>query len=217
MKSNRIVVLTSLAMIIIFISISFFVFKQLNLKSVSEEKILKQTNNSPVLGRKGSSNLIVVFIDFNCPFCKEFDEKVFQQLNEKYIKKGKAEYRIVNAAILGKDSLNAARAAHAVNIYSPEKYWEFQHKLFEEQSNSKKEILSSSLVDKKLNELNIHSEQLRNIKKDYKTENSRSWKLANKDKDLFHKLNLEYVPSVYVNGVFIKEPNEINNIEKEFK
>ena len=56
--------------------------------------------------------------------------------------------------------------------------------------------------------------QLKKIKISYKTKNSKSWKATDKDKYLYRKYNIDYVPSVYVNGKFIKDQYKIKNIKE---
>lgn len=123
------------------------------------------------------------------------------------------ELRIVNASILGKDSIKAARAGHALNIYYPEKYEDFHKELFKQQPNSERTWINNKVIDETLDSLHI-PEKVKKIKISYKTKNSKSWKATDKDKYLYRKYNIDYVPSVYVNGKFIKDPYKIKNIKE---
>lgn len=184
--------------------------KTVNFKDTNPDLLKKDTEYSPSQGGN-AKNTIVEFVDFKCPYCKKFQKKMYPSLKKKYIDTNRADYRVVNASILGKDSIRASRASHALYIYYPKKYWDFYDKLFELQPNNENEWISYSLIDRELEKLDIPKNKLQKIKKDYKTKNSKSWKLAKKDKKLYKKYNVEYVPSIYVNGRFIEKSNSLKS------
>lgn len=201
--------------IILLIIISFFFFKQVSLKDNNIDKLNRDTRHSPSIGEKGSKNLIIEFMDFKCPYCKKLEQTSFKKLeNKKFLKKNNVELRIVNASILGKDSIKAARAGQALNIYYPEKYEDFHKELFKQQPNSERTWINNKVIDETLDSLHIPEKKLKKIKISYKTKNSKSWKATDKDKYLYRKYNIDYVPSVYVNGKFIKDPYKIKNIKE---
>ncbi|WP_186335259.1 DsbA family protein [Staphylococcus xylosus] len=215
-KVKKIYFILAVLIVVLFVS-SIIVFTKVGLNDVNEKDIIKSTINSPELGKSSSENVIIEFMDFKCPYCKKFEFTTYNKLESKYISKGKAKFRVVNASILGDDSVRAARAAHALNIYYPNKYWEFHHTLLQIQPDNENEWITSDLIDSQLEKLNIPKDKLELIKKDYKTKGSKSWELANKDKKIYKKYKNKYVPSVYVNGKFIKNPYSIKELEKYMK
>lgn len=215
-KVKKIYFILAVLIVVLFVS-SIIVFTKVGLNDVNEKDIIKSTINSPELGKSSSENVIIEFMDFKCPYYKKFEFTTYNKLESKYISKGKAKFRVVNASILGDDSVRAARAAHALNIYYPNKYWEFHHTLLQIQPDNENEWITSDLIDSQLEKLNIPKDKLELIKKDYKTKGSKSWELANKDKKLYKKYKNKYVPSVYVNGKFIKNPYSIKELEKYMK
>lgn len=212
-KTKVIYIIITILIILLFV-LSYMFFKRVGLNDVNEKSIEKSTHYSPEIGSSDSENLVIEFMDFKCPYCKKFELSSYEKLRKNYISKGKAKFRVVNSSILGKDSIKASRAAHALNIYYPKKYWQFHHKLFKMQPNHENEWITTKLIDTELEKLDIPESKLKLIKKDYKTEGSKSWNLAKKDKELYEKYNNEYVPSVYVNGKFIKDPYSFKEIEK---
>lgn len=198
--------------ILLLIILGLFFIKTVNFKDTNPNLLKKDTEYSPKKG-DNSKNTIVEFVDFKCPYCKHFHKTMYPSLKKRYIDTNKAEYRVVNASILGKDSIRASRASHALYMYYPQKYWDFYDRLFKHQPNNENEWISYSLIDRELDKLNIPKNKLQKIKKDYKTKNSNSWKLAKKDKKLYDKYNVEYVPSIYVNGRFIEKSNSLKSFK----
>lgn len=151
--------------IILLIIISFFFFKQVSLKDNNIDKLNRDTRHSPSIGEKGSKNLIIEFMDFKCPYCKKLEQTSFKKLeNKKFLKKNNVELRIVNASILGKDSIKAARAGHALNIYYPEKYEDFHKELFKQQPNSERTWINNKVIDETLDSLHIPEKKLKKLK-----------------------------------------------------
>ena len=89
--------------------------------------------------------------------------------------------------------------------------------MFELQSNTKNTSITNTLIDEELKKINIPKEKLNLIKKSYKTKYSKSWNLANRDKELYKKYKNEYVPSIYVNGKFIKNPYSFKEVENKLR
>jgi protein-disulfide isomerase len=79
---------------------------------------------------------IRVYVDYLCPYCKEFEETNAQQL-EGYIETGAATVEIHPLAVLTSRaqgySLRAANAAACVANYSPDRFWEFNRLMFDNQ------------------------------------------------------------------------------------
>ena len=163
---------------------------------------------------KNGKILIVEYGDFKCPYCKKLHNQTFSKIEKNYLINKKANYVVINASILGKDSIVGSRAAHALYLYYPKKYWEFHNRLFELQPNNEKKWITERIIDKELNNLNIPNKSLSKIKHEYKTKNSKAWKLANHDRQLYKKYKIDYVPSVYVNGKFVENPYDLTNLDR---
>ncbi|MCE7785630.1 DsbA family protein [Staphylococcus xylosus] len=215
MKNKLICVIVIL--ILSLIGGSLYFFQKVGWNDVNKKDLSHDTSYAPSLGNSKSSNLIVEFMDFKCPYCKKFESKTLREIQNHYNTNNDLDYKIINVSLLGKDSILVSRAAHAVNLYYPDKYWDFHKKIINLQPNHENKWITYKLIDKELNKLNIPQKQLNLIKHDYKTKNSKSWKLANKDNKLFKKYENTQVPSIYVNGKFIKDPYNPENIIKELK
>ncbi|MGJ5715988.1 DsbA family protein [Staphylococcus equorum] len=161
-----------------------------------------------------NENSMVVFTDFNCSYCKNYYNHAFQTIKKNYISNNKTNYRIVNVAILGEESQYAASAANATNAIYPKASKLVQSQLYNIQKNSKDNV--TNRIDNILENSNIPNSKLKQIKIEYKNKKSKSWLKVQKDNDLFKKYHLEYVPTAYVNGRYIENPNDIESIKKNF-
>lgn len=214
--SRRLLIFSTITcvLVIIFIMISLIFFKKVSFQDINTDKITEETNNNPSLGDNKADNTIIEFMDFKCPYCKKLHESTFSEINNKYIKNGKVEYRVINASILGNDSIVASRAAHSVYIHAPKQYWKFHSNLFSLQKKSHKKTFTNNKIDNEIKKLNISDNTIKEIQRDYKTKNSKSWELAKKDRKMYKQYKNKYVPSVYVNGKFVKNPYSTKQVEK---
>lgn len=83
------------------------------------------------LGEPDAPVTIIEFGDYQCPHCKEFEEGLAVELQEKYITKGLVKLEFRNMAILGDESFLAAEAAQCANDQG--KFWEYHDALFAHQ------------------------------------------------------------------------------------
>jgi protein-disulfide isomerase len=85
--------------------------------------------NSPVLGNRGSSRLIVEFSDFECPYCREAHDA----LNElhKQMPDVAIVYKHFPLVQIHNQAMPAAKAAWAANRQG--KFWEYHNQLFDHQ------------------------------------------------------------------------------------
>lgn len=97
--------------------------------TVGDFKLEKQ----PYLGDPNAQIKVIEFFDFKCPACAKWDKENFSRIKQEYIDPGKVQFYAINFPFLGPDSIEAALAAESVYKQSPEKYWEFQKGLFNNQ------------------------------------------------------------------------------------
>ena len=96
---------------------------------------------------------IRVYVDYLCPYCKQFEETNAEQL-EGYLETGAATVEIHPLAILTSRSqgtqysLRAANAAACVANYSPNSFWEFNRLMFEHQpAEQTSGLLDEEIID----------------------------------------------------------------------
>ncbi|CAM4055543.1 protein-disulfide isomerase [Staphylococcus schweitzeri] len=172
---------------------------------------------SATTSTKSGKPLIVIYGDYKCPYCKELDEKVMPKLRKHYIDNHKAEYQFVNLAFLGKDSIVGSRASHAVLMYAPKSFLDFQKQLFAAQQDENKEWLTEAVLDKQIKNLHLDKKTENKIIKDYKSKDSKSWKAAEKDKKIAEDNHIKTTPTAFINGEKVEDPYDYENYEKLLK
>lgn len=85
-------------------------------------------NSSPVLGSTDAPITIIEFGDYQCFYCNKFFHETEDQINENYIKTGKAKLIFKDFTIIGSDSVVAAHAAHCADEQG--KFWEYHDTLY---------------------------------------------------------------------------------------
>lgn len=157
---------------------------------------------------------IIEYGDFKCPYCKKVEQNIMPKLKKEYIDTNKVDYQFVNMAFLGKDSIKSARAGHAAKQIAPEHYLDYQKRMFNQQPDSEKEWITEKLVDQQIDQLNISTPKKEEIKKDYKTKNSKSWKAAEKDQKQYKDNHIKTAPTVYIAGEKVEDPYKYKNYKE---
>lgn len=83
-------------------------------------------SGQPTLGDPDAPVQLVVFEDFKCPFCRQFEENILPQLERDYIDTGKAKLTFVNFHFIGPDSTTAALASECAYAQNPSAFWEYK-------------------------------------------------------------------------------------------
>lgn len=100
--------------------------------AVDRAVILARFSNIPqrgiAVGAVDAPVTLTVFVDLQCPFCRDFAQKVEPTLVERYARPGKARLVLRNLAFLGAESRTAARMAGAVGLQ--DHLWEFTALVF---------------------------------------------------------------------------------------
>ncbi|MDY6770679.1 MAG: thioredoxin domain-containing protein [Candidatus Nanohaloarchaea archaeon] len=94
-------------------------------------------DDDPTIGSPDAPVTIVYWGDFQCPFCKRFEQQTFPRLREDYIKTGKVRFVFKDFAFLGPDSTTAAIASQCVwrqvGQTNPEAYWDWHAQMYDRQ------------------------------------------------------------------------------------
>lgn len=166
---------------------------------------------------KNTENTIVEYGDFKCSYCKNVEDDIMPKLKEQYIDTGKADYKFRNVATLGLDSLIGARAGNAVEMYAPDEYSNFQKLMFDEQPNNEKTWITTKLVNRQIDNLDIEEGIKEKIKKEYNSADSKTADKITKDNERAKKHKIKTVPTVFINGKKVKDPYNYKEYEKLLK
>ena len=91
------------------------------------------SKGSPILGSEDASVTIIEFGDYQCPFCKRWNENTKPLIELNYINTGKANMVFVDLAIIGPDS----KDVHAGSYCAEEQglYWEYHDYIYANQGH----------------------------------------------------------------------------------
>lgn len=89
--------------------------------------------DAPILGDAAAPVTIVEYADFQCPFCKAFQDNVFPSLKTKYIDSGQVRFAFQDFAFLGPESLTAAAASKCAA--EQQQFWPYHDLLYAKQGD----------------------------------------------------------------------------------
>jgi protein-disulfide isomerase len=92
-----------------------------------------KTDGDPYIGDKNAPQTMVLFYDYQCPFCKQFELGVTPKLVDQYVKTGKLRIVFKDFQFLGNDSMDAAVFGRALWESQPDKFYEWYVAMFKAQ------------------------------------------------------------------------------------
>jgi len=92
-----------------------------------------KTDGDPYIGDKNAPNTMVLFYDYQCPFCKQFEQGVSPKLFDNYVKSGKLRIVFKDFQFLGNDSMDAAVFGRALWESQPDKFYPWYVAMFNAQ------------------------------------------------------------------------------------
>lgn len=149
-----------------------------------------------ILGDPRAAVTIVVFSDYQCPFCARFYSQTESKLRKDYIETGKANIVYRDFAFLGLESETAALAAQCAGEQG--KYWAYHDRLLEIElidGNENNGNLSAELMQSLAGELGLNQNKFDSCldSKKYLSE-------IEKDYNDGIKAGVEGTPAVFING-----------------
>lgn len=94
---------------------------------------LRLNVNDPFVGNANAPLTIALWTDYQCPFCKRFEEDSITGIYNDYVKSGKAKIIFKDFAFLGPDSTTAAIAGRAVWEVDQSKYYAWRTEMYAKQ------------------------------------------------------------------------------------
>lgn len=94
--------------------------------SISKVKV----DGEPFIGSLSAPVTLALFFDYQCPYCKQFDQTVIAQLNTNYVQTGKLRIIFKDFQFLGNDSITASEYARAIWDLYPDKFYTWYTAMF---------------------------------------------------------------------------------------
>ncbi len=118
-------------------------------QTVTNVDIVKvKISGEPFVGNINAPVVVAYWFDYQCPFCKRFEEESIDGIVNDYVKKGKVKVVFKDYQFLGPDSITAGLAEQAVWETAPDKFYEWQKAMFDKQDGensgwgNKKDVLA---------------------------------------------------------------------------
>lgn len=115
-------------------------------KSPFEETLKKLPADGYATGPVNAKVTIVVFSDFECPYCKQFAATIRQNVAQKYPNDVRIVFKDFPLTPIHPWAHGAAEAAHCLGEQKPEAFWAFHDWIFEHQG----EVNAGNLREKTL-------------------------------------------------------------------
>lgn len=87
-------------------------------------------NGEPFIGDPNAPVVLAYWLDFQCPFCRRFEEQTMPTLVEKYVNTGKLKIVFKDYQFLGPDSQDAGLVENAVWELYPEQYQAWHNAMY---------------------------------------------------------------------------------------
>lgn len=153
----------------------------------------------PMMGNESANVTVVEFGDYQCPYCRQFDERTFPQIKENYIDTGEVKFYYVNFAFLGDDSNKAAAASECVydRTGNSEEFWDFHHAVFDNQGSENSGWVTTDLMMElaRNNTEGLDYDGLRQC-----IANEDTMDEVNSDRQMASANGVTSTPTVFVNG-----------------
>ena len=153
-------------------------------------------NASPILGDGNAPLTLIEFGDYQCTYCKQFFRETVESILINYVETGKVkmlfkDFIVVDGAVGGNDSMNAANAAHCANDQGM--FWQFHSTLYNNWAGEGTGWVSSEQLNKFANTLELDMDEFSNCVSELK------WKkLVNASHDDAVALGVTATPTFFV-------------------
>lgn len=91
------------------------------------------TAGDPYIGDPSASVTIAFWSDYQCPFCKQFEQQTLPQIVQNYVNSGKVKVVFLDFPFLGNDSMTGAEYGRAVWKLYPNQYFAWRTAMFNAQ------------------------------------------------------------------------------------
>jgi protein-disulfide isomerase len=156
-------------------------------------------DNSPSIGPADAKITIVEFSDYQCPYCKRWNDEVFDRLLNEYPKQVRFVYRNFPLTSIHPQAFAAAQAAECAGAQGD--YWQYHRALF-----SQKYGLSESAYEKYASELGLDTTAFAKCISD-----GRYGDQITSDINFAANLGISSTPTFFINGIAVvgAQPYEV--------
>lgn len=147
------------------------------------------TDGDPSIGPEDAKITIIEFSDYQCPYCKRWNDEVFDRLLQEYPKDVRFVYRDFPLTSIHPEAFPAAEAADCAGEQNA--YWDFHRALF-----SQKYGLDQGAYQKYASELGLDTTAFAQCLKDNRYSDE-----INSDLNYAADLGISSTPTFFINGI----------------
>jgi len=167
-------------------------------KVLPAKNLIRNINvDAPTIGNVNAKITMVIFEDFQCPFCKKFHDESFDQLKREFVDTGKIKVVHQNLAFLGIESINTAQAASCAK--DQKKFWEYVDLIYANQGRENSGNLSDDNLKKLAKNLGLGMTKFEAC---YDSQKYKS--LVENEKAFAKSYGITSTPTLVINGEIIK-------------
>lgn len=107
-----------------------------------------ETAGRPYVGNADAPVVIAFWADYQCPFCKKFEQETFPPIMRDYVQTGKAKVVFYEFPFLGSDSTDAARYSQAIWKLYPDRYLDWRTAMYAAQDAENGGFGDAASIDK---------------------------------------------------------------------
>lgn len=200
MKKNRLLIFIFSLIVLSIILISILQAHKetsVNTKPFDDQKLV-------YLGDEDADNELLFLFDYSCPWCTRWIDEIFPEIESNFIDTGELKFRTQAMVFLNEASLQLADFDQNVKQYAEEHYHQiFTQLIFsqEQLENLETEAFVNDLIEEyqldettMLSEPAIDSIQLSRV--------------------YTRQLEVETVPTIYINGIKVEDPFDLEMIKR---
>ena len=170
-----------------------------------------ELDKQPMIGKEDAPVSMVLFSDFSCPHCKEWEAATFDTIQKELIDSGKAKLYFINYQFMNASSYKAGVAAESVYRQNPKEFFKFYKGIYTLQNPAIPTWANNSslLQLAKDLKLDINYDTLEKDMKEYKY-----IKDVHKDRAIGQKYGVQGTPSLFINEQMVKNIGDVKGIIK---
>lgn len=153
--------------------------------------------DAPKLGNKDAKVVVVIFEDFQCPFCKKFETESYEKIKKDFVDTGKVLLVHQDLAFLGPESISAAEAANCA--LDQDKFWEYRKYVYDHQGDENSGALSDENLKKFATTLGLNRTQFDSCLDSGKYETK-----VSAERDFASSYGVGSTPTFVINGLVVR-------------
>lgn len=157
------------------------------------------------LGNENAENEVLLAFDYSCPHCHRWIKEVFPEL-EPLIEKGTVKLRTQSMVYLNENSLRLSKLDQNLKKNQPNEYFNLFFKLMDDENIDN--WGTDTYIEELVEEFHLNSEKLLS---------EPNIDVINITRAYTKNLEIEYVPTIFVNEKKVEDPFSIKEIVSNFK